>query len=189
MKSEYVTCDDYGHIYACVCDFTIHDGWYTATWFFSLIIVTPEGMLFGITVFIFLFQFLYGTNSFRESIAPSISFKQKSGISPVNFGLKLIELIWILALVFSYKPMHNCCCDAPSPDQSAQPFRTRKTMFIYCIILMVLISTFLLSRRIIVSCIKNIRIKREVEIKWFRMYFKAEIHQSDEQALLSNESY
>ena len=83
---------------------------------------------------------------------------------------RIIEFIWLLAIIITYTKIGECYCVLQQADLTyLDAFHMRKALYGWCIVFMMIIGIFLACRIAIVYCIKSIKITERNQIFFFRL--------------------
>eukprot|EP01084_Bolivina_argentea_P209354 356628_1 len=173
---EYATCTDAE--YNCICTTLhdsnsndtcsrTHDNWYTGIHVFSVMFCFMyEGCVLVIQMVIFIYAILQK----EDSIKTAMGIRGKlPHFNLVNFIARSIQFIWILIMVMTYKEMHSCHCgeESEASVEYNSIFYQRRDLHAYLEVLMIFITIYLISTKVLPCCLRNRNINDNV---WLQLY-------------------
>ena len=182
---EYAVCPD--NFSECICDtlnetcLMSEDGWYTAMRIYAIICcMIYEGglLLVSCIVFLFIFMTRKGDIWMKQLFAMGlIGIRRYWKFNLLNEIVRFISFVWILIMVMTYKHIEQCFCKTENEEEivadHSDTFHQRKDLHAECEILMIFLMIYLLSRRVMSCCLKQVN-AYGVNRLWVEFYIKQE---------------
>merc|ERR1711972_662499 len=96
----------------------------------------------------------------------------------IHFGLRVFHLGWIIAVIAAFSEMKSCSCGDGNTHIN-DSFYVRNGLFPYMVILLVLVSIFIVSRRVIGCLIRNVHVTQKSQLILMTIYDKKRMEEYD----------
>lgn len=190
ILGDYATCDGWSS--DCHCDNLGEDDWCYGDddWVMGMMYVFSipflccyEGFTLAMETFVFLFYALWGEHTLLAAFVNAFGKCRLFLGASIHFGGRLLELIFIIVFVATYKDIGSCYCDDDDTveAQLGHSYYARTALGLYMKALLILVSMFTISRRCIMSLIRNVRVTERTQLMWLTVF--------DEQRVQEYETY